>query len=280
MLAAERSQHVMGLYRRAEMVAALERTLESIRTTIPLDRVRVRFDRIFRPAECGSWISTTPRSPGPAAVRQRSPGRRPAPRWPARIGGFEHREIRARGSAASAVWLGGDGCDRLDRLCCRQGIPVANGLGIGQRGAAASERLHRRAAVVRRCFGLFLRERWAPKEGGRSVQDYVRQEWLAAYGSNFHAPLPRIETRWFGYPQAVPQYGVPPALFQRLIHADNAGASEWLRQNGQPDLLRTLRWLPQGDTSLALLHTGTETLRLTTVLSTIQGEPERLSRAR
>jgi hypothetical protein len=112
---------------------------------------------------------------------------------------------------------------------------------------------------------FFLRERWAPEEGGRSIQDYVRQEWLAAYRSDFDALLPRIETRWFGYPQAVPQYGVPPALFQRLIHADNAGAAEWLEQNGEPDLLRTLRWLPQGDTSLVLLHTATETLRLTTV---------------
>ena len=53
-LAAERSQHVMGLYRRAEMVAALQSTLESIRSAIPSERVRARFDRIFRPR--GAWI--------------------------------------------------------------------------------------------------------------------------------------------------------------------------------------------------------------------------------
>jgi hypothetical protein len=58
---------------------------------------------------------------------------------------------------------------------------------------------------------------------------------------------------------------VPPALFSHLVHADNASASEWLQRNGQPDLLRTLRWLPAGDTSLALLRTASETLRLTTV---------------
>ena len=266
MLAAERSQHVMGLYRRTEMVAALQRTLVSIRNAIPSDRVRARFDRIFRPR--GAWIVDL-HDAAFAWAHSRTPGltretARPAlagTHWLGSNAGESEPEALPRALYGLAVMSATDSTAfaaaraslwRTDSTSAAAVLLLLNGYTEGQRWYADA-------------LDFFLRERWAPEKGGRSVQDYVRQEWLATYGSNFDAPLPRIETRWFGYPQAVPQYGVPPALFQRLIHADNAGASEWLRENGQPDLLRTLRWLPQGDTSLSLLYTGTETLRLTTV---------------
>jgi hypothetical protein len=265
-LAAERSQHVMGLYRRTEMVAALQSTLESIRSGIPSERVRARFDRIFRahgawivdlhdaaftwartraasitweaarPALAGThWLGSNAGKAEPEAMQRALYG----------LAVMDATDSTAFAAAKAALW-------QTDSASAAAVLLLLNGYTEGQRWYADA-------------LDFFLRERWISEEGGRSIQDYVRQEWLAAYGPNFDAPLPRIETRWFGYPQAVPQYGVPPALFQRLIHADNPPAFEWLQHNGQPDLLRTLRWLPQGDTSPALLHTPTETLRLTTV---------------
>jgi hypothetical protein len=110
---------------------------------------------------------------------------------------------------------------------------------------------------------FFLDEPWMPQ--GRSLRDLVRAAWAPTAGRDFDPGLPVIQPRWFGYPQAVPQYGVPAALFSRLVVAQNPGASKWLEKHGQPALLRSLRLLPAGDTSLTLLHTGSETLRLTSV---------------
>ena len=266
MLAAERSQHVMGLYRRAEMVGALQRTLESIRGAIPSDRVRARFDRIFRPrgawivdlhdaafawarsrASSISWEAARPALAGTHWLGSNAEKAEPEDLQRALYGlaVMEATDSTAFAAAKASLW-------KADSVSAATVLLLLNGYTEGQRWYADA-------------LDFFLRERWSSGEGGKSIQDYVRREWLPAYGSNFDAPLPRIETRWFGYPQAVPQYGVPPALFQRLIHPDNSVASQWLQQNGQPDLLRTLRWLPQGDSSPALLRTRTETLRLTTV---------------
>ena len=77
--------------------------------------------------------------------------------------------------------------------------------------------------------------------------------------------MPRFGRTLFGYPQAVPHYGVPPGLFQRLVRADNQSARNWLERHGEASLLRALRRLPAGDTSLVLLQTGSEAIRLTTV---------------
>ncbi len=53
-LRSERSQHMMGLYRRAELIQASRQTLNSIRAAIPGDTARLRFDRLFRPK--GEWV--------------------------------------------------------------------------------------------------------------------------------------------------------------------------------------------------------------------------------
>jgi hypothetical protein len=265
-LVAARSSHVMGLYRREELVAASQRTLEGIRKAISADTTRARFDRIFRPQ--GRWIVdlhdaafawARSRTPGlsweamrPAltgahwlAPRGREPEAEALPRALYSLAVLAATDSAAFATAKAALW-------RADSASASAVVALLNGYTEGQRWYAAA-------------IDFFLRERWFAEGSGRSIQDYVRNEWRGAYGPDFDAPLPPIETRWFGYPQAVPQYGVPPALFRHLVHADNASASEWLLRNGQPDLLRTLRWLPSGDTSLALLRTASETLRLTTV---------------
>jgi hypothetical protein len=116
-------------------------------------------------------------------------------------------------------------------------------------------------------LGFFLSEPWVPDRGGRSIRDYVQDAWRPARhpSEQLDLEVPEVQTRWFGYPQAVPHYGVPEALFRRLVKSENESATEWLERYGKPGLLRTLRRLPPGDTGLSLLRTGSETLRLTTV---------------
>jgi hypothetical protein len=63
----------------------------------------------------------------------------------------------------------------------------------------------------------------------------------------------------------VPHYGVPRSLFDRLVKLDNELAGEWLERHGPAALLKALRRLPAGDTSLTLLQFGRETVRLTSL---------------
>ena len=266
LLSAQRSQHVMGLYRRAELHQASERTLETIRAAIPSDTVRARFDLLFRPQ--GQWVVDI----HDAALA-----------WSRRHAASLRWET-ARSALAGAQWLApGEREPEAEALPrALYGLAVLAASDSAAFGAAESAMLRAdsgsaNAALLllkgysesRRWYAqaldFFLREPWVPDRGGRSVQDYVQQEWQEAYHIDVEVPLPRIETRWFGYPQAVPQYGVPATLFDHLLHPDNAAASEWLQQNGEPNLLRILRLLPQGDTNLAVVRTRTRTLRLTSV---------------
>jgi hypothetical protein len=119
---------------------------------------------------------------------------------------------------------------------------------------------------VVKALGFFLTQPWVPDGGrGRSLADYVRDDWRRVGNSTADRGPPEIRARLFGYPQAVPHYGVPPALFPRLVRANNGSARTWLELHGEASLLRTLRKLPPGDTSLVLLQTGSESIRLTTV---------------
>jgi hypothetical protein len=50
-----------------------------------------------------------------------------------------------------------------------------------------------------------------------------------------------------------------------LVTADNESARQWLEGHGQAGLLHILQRLPPGDTSVVLLQTGSELIRLTTL---------------
>jgi hypothetical protein len=258
----------MGLYSRQEMLAASHRTLEAIRDGIPSDSTRTHFDRIFRPGR--AWIVDV-HDAALAWARTRMPGIS----WDS-----------ARRGLAAADWI-----PRDDSLSSSETLPRAlYGLTVlaatdSAAFAAAQATLWREdsasaVAVLtllrgymesRRWYaealGFFLSQPWVASGGGRSIGDYVRDAWRGDphRSGTSDLDLPEVQTRWFGYPQAVPHYGVPEALFRRLVKKENVSAAEWLERHGEPGLLRTLRRLPPGDTSLTLLHTGSETLRLTTV---------------
>ncbi len=265
-LGSERSYHVMGLYRRQELTGAARQTLAAIRATLPEDSTRARFDHLFRPR--GEWVVDL-HDAALAWARSRAP----------RIG---WRTVRR--SLAAAHWL-----DTSDSLA-EEAVPRAlYGLMVLAATDSAAFRAARSdlwradsvsaAAVLLLLAGytesqnwvvdalnFFLTQPWVPDEGrGRSLADYVRDDWRRVGNPAAAHGLPEIRARLFGYPQAVPHYGVPPVLFQRLVRADNASARNWLELHGEASLLRALRWLPPGDTSLVLLQVGSESIRLTTV---------------
>ncbi len=89
--------------------------------------------------------------------------------------------------------------------------------------------------------------------------DLVGSDWRRVAGATSPARQPpEIQARLFGHPQAVPHYGVPGALFRRLVVAENRMARTWLERYGEAGLLRTLRLLPAGDTSLVVLQAGAQ----------------------
>ncbi len=266
-LVSERLHHVMGLYRREELNHAVRRTLTAIRATIPEHSTRARFDRLFRPR--GEWIVDL----HDAALN-----------W-ARMRQPELTWSSARRALAGARWI-----DAADSLTT-EAIPRAlYGLTVlAAKDSAAFNRARNdlsgvdpasAGAVLLLLAGyiesqkwytdvlrFFLVEPWIPNEAkGASLASHVRDDWIRhGTTSGAEPPMPEVRARLFGYAQAVPHYGVPPALFERLITADNSNAVRWLERHGQAGLLRTLRWLPSGDTSLVLLQAGSESLRLTTL---------------
>jgi hypothetical protein len=268
-LQSERYQHVMGLYRRAELRDAIRRTLESIRRAIPADSTRARFDSIFLPR--GEWIIDF-HDAALAWSRSRAPGIS----WDsARVGLTAAGLVTADDSTGSfeevpralyglTVLAANDSLDfaaardNIRRAGPRSATPVLTLLG----GYQAAQRWV--AAAIR----FFLTEPWSPVGGaGRSLGDYIRADWRGVGPpiQDSEPFAPDIIVKVFGYPQAVPQYGVPPALFRRLVRAENSSATQWLEQHGAVALLRSLRMLPVGDTSLSLLQPDRRAVRISSV---------------
>jgi hypothetical protein len=260
----------MGLYNRSEMVIALRRTLEAIRQGIPSETTRAHFDRIFRPR--GEWIVDI-HDAALAWARTRMPELS----WDsARHGLTAANWIPRNDSRSSSEALPGAlyGLTVLAATDSSAFAAVKVDLSRADSGSAVTVlTLLRGYEESRRWYaealGFFLRQPWVSGGAGRSVGDYVRVAWRSELDppGNSDFELPEVQTRWFGYPQAVPQYGIPRALFRRLVKNDNESATQWLERHGEQGLLNTLHRLPPGDTSLSptLLRTRSESFRLTTV---------------
>ena len=252
----------LGLARRSEMVAASRRTLEAIRAQLPTPAVTVAFDRTFRTR--GVWI-TDLHDAAVAQVRAGTPSFDPALTIPALASaGWLARSDS--GSEAVSVALYRlhmlDAADSAEARSVREGMLQASpqsaaAVALMLRGYAAAERWHTDA------LRFLLFERWiGGSAAARSVADLVRDDWRGATDS---LPIPAIASRRFGYPQAVPRYGVPDVLFDRLVQPENWSARQWLGRHGAGALLESLQLISVDLGDQALLESRGEVFRLTTV---------------
>lgn len=268
-LASERSQHVMGLYRRAELAGASRRTLESIRSGLPSEATRARFDHLFRPR--GEWVVDI-HDAALTWARLRVPGIAwDAARRALALSHWLQRSEGLAGDEAVRRALYGLAVLAADDSAAYEAVRV-NMWRADTASAAAVQLLLTGYAMSQQWYvdalGFFLTEPWVPDGGeARSLADYVRAHWNRGQTASAvtQPRVPEIRARFFGYPQAVPYYGVPSALFARLVKIENQSAHTWLEVHGEASLLRALRNLPSGDTSPVLLQAGPETIRLTTV---------------
>ena len=266
-LASERFQHTMGLYRREELTSAAARTLEAIRSSIPGDTARARFDRIFRWR--GNWVVDL-HDAALAWAQTRSPGMTWSKARPAltAIRWMDPKDTLTSEAVPRAVY----GLMLLATTDSTALATIQSDMNKADSVSAEAVRLLLGGyAQGRRWYadalGFFVTQPWIPEGAqGQSLAGFVRREWrlLTGDSSTVGLKVPAIRAHVFGYPQAVPQYGVPAGLFRRLIVPENGIAHGWLQRHGQTALLRTLRWLPPGDTSLVVLQVGAETIRLTT----------------
>lgn len=249
----------LGLAHRDEVVQASQALLEKIRAQIPAAATRAAFDRIFRPA--GAWLVDM-HDAVLVFARAASPG-----------AGFDDAA-----SALKAVgWLPADSAVtdvqvmtalyRLRGLRESDSAQVTTLLDDMQRAdpqhATAARLLFSAYDAAYQWHTVALRfllaAPWIGDGGPPSIAARMRASW----GDSL--PLPMIESRYFGSPQAVPRYGVPAWLFRRVVVADNWSAERWLDRHHPPALLAALRLLPAGLAPEAELEAHGETFRLATV---------------
>ncbi len=252
----------MGTALRREMRAAVSSTLAAMHAQIPLAAVRTRFDRLFRPR--GEWLVDL-HDAALALARAGSPGLAPEAAGPALAaigwqpaGGataesipialYRLHALRAADSSAYGQLL-----EAMHRAAPASANAVGSLLGAYE----AAEAWH--GAALR----FLLAERWiAGPSGPQSIADLVQRSWMGRIDSVL---VPEIGPRLFRYPQAVPRYGVPGALFPRLVREENLSARQWMQRHTGAGLLEALRLLETSFGSGAVLEAPAETLRLTSV---------------
>ena len=257
----------MGLARRDEVTGAARRTLVSMRAQMPPGAVLAEFDRIFRPR--GSWVVDV-HDAALAAARAGTPTIALAQAVPALASiGWLPREAEAGAeSVALALYrlhaLGARDTTGLESLReqMRAASPAgARAVDLLLRGYDAGAAWH--AGALR----FLLVAPWIRAEGTpASIAGRMRADWRGSGARGADSlEVPAIVSRTFGYPQAVPRYGVPPQLFARIVTADNWSAREWLGRHGPPALLEALRRTPADYGEAASVEGDGETFRLTTV---------------
>lgn len=255
-LAAAAPARALGVWQRPELVAAAVRTLESVRAGLGDRAVRARFDRLFRPR--GVW-QVDLHDVALARARAGMPSLDAAAALPA---------LRAVG------WLPADGAGdpgtldlalyRLFTLRTTDTAAARTLMARMREAAPASARAvgllmggyESAAAWYADAIRFFLDEPWLPGRPAQSIGDAVRAAWHDSTGT------PAIEARLFGYPQAVPRYGVPERLFDELVHADNWAGLEWLRRHGRGGFLQVLHRVAIEYGPGATLELPGETVRL------------------
>ena len=252
-------QRALGLADRAEMVAASRATLEKIRAQIPSAATRTAFDRIFRPR--GTWLVDV-HDAALAFAQAASP---------------RTSFADARIALTTVGWLSPDSAGTDDQVMAAlyrlHGLMNTDSALVNSLldGMQRADPLHASPAIFlfraydaadqwhTTALRFLLAAPWIGGDGATSIAGMMRASW----GDSL--PMPVIESRYFGSPQAVPRYGVPAPLFGRLVRADNWSAARWLERHHEAGLLDALRLLPAGFAHDAEIATPDEIFRLTTV---------------
>ena len=266
-LAGDGELQLFGLAHRAELIAALRTALDSIRRAIPSDSVRIRFDYVFRPR--GEWVVDLPDAAlFRAQLRIRGvtwAAAAPALRAAGRVGADAPPDDAVPLALYRLVLLARtDTAAVNDALNAMRHAEPASAAAVSALLNGFTEASAWYLAAVR----FLLVERWVPEGGGVAPAELVRRLWHADAGTlvaGDSLALPALRLNVFGYPQAVPRYGVPPALFTALVRTDNWSATQWLDRHGPAALLLALHRLAADSGPATTVSQGDALLRLTTV---------------
>ena len=250
---------VMGLFRREEMTTATIATLERIRSHLPDDTARARFDHLFRPN--GRWQIDIH---DVALVRARRPF--PTLSW---------EVIRPALSATGLLEKDIPGVESIPLALYRLYVQSETD-SIAFQSARGKLRSYERGSEAmimalltsyKEAAGWFvtalrflLEQRWIPSLGEqRSMVDLVHEVWGGP------VPIPEIRARPYGYPEGAVRIGIDSVLRRSLIQPENRAAEEWLQRNGPEELVATLHLLSLPTSEQTRLKAGSDIYRLSSV---------------
>jgi hypothetical protein len=251
---------LLGLYRRAELSAAVVRALEMVRAGLEAGRPQAEFDQVFRPR--GRWVvdihdaaldrarlrlkTLELEDARPALQSAGQVGAEGEPSDALRLALYRLATLRQRDSAAfSAVRerLGGSG------------RPAFQAVAYLLDGYEEAAEWHARA------LAFLLTRPWVRDAAGRtSIGGLIARAWNLP-----EAIDPRIRTWYFGRPDGAPRVAVPPDQVSRLVAAENWTAGEWSSRHGPAGVLALLRTLDAGIGPRATLESADGPVRLTSV---------------
>jgi hypothetical protein len=250
----------MGLYRRDEMVAVHRAVLETIRTHLPDDSTRTRFDFLFRPA--GDW-QVDIHDVALRVARSQLPGLDWNSAGPALAAGRQFTT-----SAPAGVDSVARGLYRLFVLAQSDSVRFRSQVERMRRQAPESfeavtalligyEQAVRWYEAVMR---FLLTERWFGDSEPRSVVDLAKAVW--------HTPtsrVPEIRPHLFGYPEGMPVAGVFSTLLDRLVVPRNQTAVRWLARHKSEGLRRVLARIEEPVGGASILEFGAWRYDLSTI---------------
>jgi hypothetical protein len=231
----------VGVYQRSELVPVLTAAMTAVRAELPA-AAQPQFDAIFRPR--GAWLldahdvalATARRKlrdasweGARAAVVSAGlvpanlpPGTDAIPLALYRVAALRERDSSGFESARDRLALGGG-----------PSAQMAEAILDGYRDAALWQG---------QALEFLLAAEWVRTPGGRtSPAGLVRAAW-----GRPDLPVPAIQPRYFGYPDAVPRVATPPSLVARIVAAENWSGEEWARRRGPAGVLAVLRRLDPG----------------------------------
>jgi hypothetical protein len=262
-LPADGGPYLLGVYRREETGPALAAALARIHADLATPALRTAFARLFS-ARDGRWLPDVH-----AVALDRARHRVQALEW-----------AQARPALVAAGWIPGDASEdagtlpyAVYRLAHLQAVDTVQFRLVGERMAAGAPVSARAVGLLLdgyrdalawypEAIGFLLTAPWVLGADGaapRSIADLMGEVWTTAPG------VPELRAAYFGYPQAVPRYGTPAALVDRLLVPENWTARTWLQRNGQTRLLTVVQRLGVDSLVPTTLERGGRTLRLSTV---------------